>query len=106
MSSGERPIGAAKGKQSDTEALCQTPPRGLQPALFIAVIRDSGLACAPFADSAGPHCGLHTCNGPTRAEMAPDGVQRRLHSQPTFGAERDEVRQRVMCNWALCLGPD
>ena len=26
MSSGERPIGAAKGKQSDTEALCQTAP--------------------------------------------------------------------------------
>ena len=26
MSSGERPIGAAKDKQSDTEALCQTPP--------------------------------------------------------------------------------
>ena len=27
MSSGERPIDAAKGKQSDTEALCQTPPQ-------------------------------------------------------------------------------
>ena len=26
MSSGDRPIGAAKGKQSDTEALCQPPP--------------------------------------------------------------------------------
>ena len=26
MSSEERPIGAAKGKQSDTEALCQPPP--------------------------------------------------------------------------------
>ena len=26
MSSAERPIGAAKGKQSDTEALCPTPP--------------------------------------------------------------------------------
>ena len=26
MSGGERPIGAAKGKQIDTEALCQTPP--------------------------------------------------------------------------------
>ena len=26
MSSGERPIGAAKGKQIDTEALCQPPP--------------------------------------------------------------------------------
>ena len=32
MSSGERPIGAAKGKQSDTEALCQTnPPRSPPP---------------------------------------------------------------------------
>ena len=26
MSSGERPIGAAKGKQPNTQALCQTPP--------------------------------------------------------------------------------
>ena len=26
MYSGERPIGAAKGRQSDTEALCQPPP--------------------------------------------------------------------------------
>ena len=26
MSSGERPIGTAKGKQSDAEALCQPPP--------------------------------------------------------------------------------
>ena len=26
MSSGERPIGAAKHKQPDTEALCQPPP--------------------------------------------------------------------------------
>ena len=26
MSSGERLIGVAKGKQSDTEALCQPPP--------------------------------------------------------------------------------
>ena len=28
MSSGDGPIGAAKGKQSDTEALCQPPPQG------------------------------------------------------------------------------
>ena len=26
MSSGERPIGTAKGKQPNAEALCQTPP--------------------------------------------------------------------------------
>ena len=30
MSSGERPIGAAKGTQSDTEALCQYPPPPVQ----------------------------------------------------------------------------
>ena len=35
MSSGERPMGAAKGKQSDTEALCQIPcpPPELKPRL-------------------------------------------------------------------------
>ena len=32
MSSGERPIGAAKGKQIDTEALCQTPPPPIKKA--------------------------------------------------------------------------
>ena len=31
MGSGERPIGAAKGNQSDTEALCQPPPPPLAP---------------------------------------------------------------------------
>ena len=31
MSCGERPIGAAKGKQSDTEALCQSPPPNMVP---------------------------------------------------------------------------
>ena len=31
MSSGERPIGAAKGKQPNTEALCQPPPPYLPP---------------------------------------------------------------------------
>ena len=33
MSSGERPIGATKGKQSDTEALCQKPPSSGPPEL-------------------------------------------------------------------------
>ena len=33
MSSGERPIGAAKGKQPDTEALCQPPPPPPPPPL-------------------------------------------------------------------------
>ena len=38
MSSGERPIGAAKGKQSDTEALCQPPP---PPVVQCTVHRES-----------------------------------------------------------------
>ena len=39
MSSGERPIGAAKGKQPNTEALCQPPPppRGCQGKGFTAL---------------------------------------------------------------------
>ena len=40
MSSGERPIGAAKGKQPNAEALCQTPP----PNLHSAFLRTAGAA--------------------------------------------------------------
>ena len=36
MSGGERPIGTAKGKQSDTEALCQTPPPPPGPAWVLS----------------------------------------------------------------------
>ena len=36
MSSGERPIGAAKGKQSDTEALCQPPPPPISTHLTVS----------------------------------------------------------------------
>ena len=37
MSSGERPIGAAKGKQSNREALCHPPPplKGAPPMCII-----------------------------------------------------------------------
>ena len=38
MSSGERPIGTAKGKHPNTEALCQTPtPQGPAPKLEAVV---------------------------------------------------------------------
>ena len=33
MSSGKRPIGAAKGKQTNTMASCQSPPRRIVPVL-------------------------------------------------------------------------
>ena len=43
MSSGARPIGAAKGKQSDTEALCQPPPppRPVSP-ISLPIVADDG----------------------------------------------------------------
>ena len=43
MSSGERPIGAAKGKPCDTEALCQPPPPNLpSPNPYISETAFSG----------------------------------------------------------------
>ena len=51
MSSGERPIGAAKGKQLDTEALRQNPPgsvsNGLLPTrfVFLACLRGAFAHC-------------------------------------------------------------
>ena len=41
MSNGERPMGAAKGKRSDTEALCHPPP-------FFRVV------CSLFFVASGP----------------------------------------------------
>ena len=51
MSSGERPIGTAKGKQTDTEALCQPPPppeqgRRVEQKLVSLVVREpTGRRC-------------------------------------------------------------
>ena len=42
MSSGERPTSAAKGKQSDTEALCQTPPSFLWRTAVLILLRGGG----------------------------------------------------------------
>ena len=55
MGSGERPIGAAKGKQADTEALCHPPPFLFAPfppsspifpcfPFFQGVFADSGIS--------------------------------------------------------------
>ena len=50
MSSGERPIGAAKGKQSDTEALCQPPPPP-RPLQLVAMEDPSRLNCSRLGES-------------------------------------------------------
>ena len=46
MHSGERPIGAAKGKQSDTEALCQPPPPPLEGGVPVHT-PPSDVVCGP-----------------------------------------------------------
>ena len=50
MSGGERPIGAAKGTQSDTEALCQPPPPPLRDSgsVYPSRFRPSPGAPQPF----------------------------------------------------------
>ena len=49
MSSGERPIGAAKGKQSNTKALCHPPPPGLHTLrqMYFHEVCDSFLSPPP-----------------------------------------------------------
>ena len=65
MSSGERPIGAAKGKQSDTEALCQPPPpprlqssatgpRAVRSERGIHLMSAGGLALPPLPERQPP----------------------------------------------------
>ena len=66
MSSGERPIGAAKGKQSDTEALCQTPVSFQHH--WHAPDPHRYLAAEPTAIAGGPQW-FRTCPG----DPAPSG---------------------------------
>ena len=67
MSSGEGPIGAARGTQSDTEALCQPPPPPKGPA--------GGHAAPPFLK--GPGGGRGGGRAPRPAGRAPGAAPRR-----------------------------
>ena len=51
MSSGERPIGATKGKQSDTEALCQPPPPPAEKNGGIARAHHCGISLAKLSST-------------------------------------------------------
>ena len=58
MSSGEKPIGAAKGKQSDTEALCQAPPPQGVALIFISAGGWTPLDPLPPSPLALNHVGI------------------------------------------------
>ena len=76
MSSGERPIGAAKGKQPDTEALCQPPP----PLPCERAVRwHDGQKAMTAAGQARPEPNADTATRPleaARLEDSPAGGQR------------------------------
>ena len=66
MCSGERPIGAAKGKQPNTEALCQTPP----PHLLRTDTPCSTMKASPVATPAAtPAAQAQTLPQPTRVAL-------------------------------------
>ena len=57
MSSGERPVGTAKGKQPNTEALCHPPSAVMAQALPLLQLRYQGL---PVASRPSPTTPLFT----------------------------------------------
>ena len=71
MSSGERSIGAAKGKQSDTEALCQPPP----PPSPVGGSEAKKFVCRKIGLKSPIQQGLHGHSPPP-----PPGVQEGLHN--------------------------
>ena len=75
MSKGERSIGAAKSKQSDTEALCQPPPPQTPP--YVLSSHKQSLRCTLHPG----HCALQTGPGYCALQM-----ERTL--RPAEGARR------------------
>ena len=71
MSSGGRPIGAAKGKQSDTKGLCQSPPPTHPTpgkSHLLSTPREGGIngrGIPPFGPHLGPVC------DPTALSLSP-----------------------------------
>ena len=88
MSSGERPIGAARGKQSDTEALCHPPPptpsvtpsapppRGPSPSLraLHALPPDAQVPCVPRRRTARQRTWVTATRGGPPQAQAPSAV--------------------------------
>ena len=103
MSSGERPIGAAKGKQSDTEALCQPPPLSApphtyrQPPHLHPQVAKSAQVITVFTSS-------HYCGGDngSAALYVADGKLRFISHMPAMKPmEMSPVRRGVLHRLAL-----
>ena len=87
MSSGERPMGAAKGKQSDTEALCQPPP---PPVSLPAALLTSRVCTTLWRTHVGHFSERPACAAATITSVFsnPEGGGR-------FGIEEDATRPSV-----------
>ena len=86
MSSGERPIGAANGKQLDTEVLCQPPPLPSGPPnpYYLAPVRTGNLGT----------------NGARKYFLSPEDLQ---HLIPPPTCLHSKCSQRVRECRATCL---
>ena len=77
MSSGERPIGAGKGRQSDTEALCHPPPPGNKATMVATLRNHSGNSHSAKSGAGGWTRGGEGGGGWTQGPHA--GQQSTLH---------------------------
>ena len=111
MSSGERPIGAAKGEQPITEALCQPPPppvravqhqphsQGTGPTTW-CVMRSSPTAATTYAPGGVPAYGAATgMTGMWRVQHWPLSPQRLLPSRPQLPSQRVQRRLLPCARW-------
>ena len=95
MSSGERPIGAADGKQSDTEALCQPPPPPPPPANSCQRCRPQECLCENNSGLFSQHQPLHLHqHQPTKHQHSP-----RTSTSATAGTHNPcrPKRVRICC---------
>ena len=91
MSSGERPIGAAKGKQSDTEAFCQRPaPPGPSHTIF-ALYNLPCLDCCPVWNA------MCTALGSMQVNPKSSGIGTR-----TYCTQHHSLSGKMLFAW---LGP-
>ena len=130
MSGGERPIGTAKGKQANTEALCQTPPgngqstaqrdphrrgRGRRRATGLCIGRGRGGFQSPLRPNLRRWCASPRSGRSPPCNSSPSGRPQtrcatRLMDMKVVGGQARKVRlhggrgcwhSRVLSDWLL-----
>ena len=100
MNSGERPIGAAEGKQSDIEALCQPPPPPVVTRTRCwfrgQTCRNTGLPCLDKPVS--PHATYHRTYVADRGQPSPFMTTEWVPNSPAHTPEHKSTWHRIHTN--------